>query len=479
MKRLLVIVWLLAALPSFGATYYVNPTGSGSTCSSGTPCSLTTGVTNATSPGDIVYLQDGTYNSSITVPASGSAGGGYISYLAVNDGAAIVDGQDVRVPFTLDTKSYINVEGINFRYSSGSVVTVHTADHINFKRCSAYRTADGNYSAFSFWVVTTGLIEDCVAGGRYRVAYLVLDSSYVTLRRNFTRFTEGVTYTSVGNGTEIYGSSNCLVENNFFIKNTGYAAKTFEGIFVWSADYSAAANNNDIYGNVIISADHTAYEVGSALKHLAGNHFKDNVSISSSECFRHAADGTLLVENLTCATASVSHYKMLSYYEFYTFEAGFQIAGTLRNSSFRTSGTGLYWLTADTEFAGLTHTYNNYYGLGADFGGNSTDDPTEYCAANTNAIDPAYNTATYGNGAYLLVPAALQGQGASGANVGAKVIYRYVDGTLTGTQLWPWPMEARILSEIGLSVTDMIWTTLNGVYPAGGSALKHSTLLLW
>jgi hypothetical protein len=39
---------------------------------------------------------------------------------------------------------------------------------------------------------------------------------------------------------------------------------------------------------------------------------------------------------------------------------------------------------------------------------------------------------------------------------GARLAHRYVDGVLTDEPLWPWPMEARIQAEMGISVTDLI-----------------------
>ena len=92
-------------------------------------------------------------------------------------------------------------------------------------------------------------------------------------------------------------------------------------------------------------------------------------------------------------------------------------------------------------------------------------DPTEKC----NTLDPGYNTAAYGKGAYLMVPTALKGKGMKGGNIGAEVLYRYHDGVLTGKPLWPWPMENRIVAEFGVSPTwetkKGIWKTLDGLYP--------------
>ena len=40
---------------------------------------------------------------------------------------------------------------------------------------------------------------------------------------------------------------------------------------------------------------------------------------------------------------------------------------------------------------------------------------------------------------------------------GAHIYYRYVDGKLTSTPLWPWPMNERIKGLTGLDLTAMIF----------------------
>jgi hypothetical protein len=88
--------------------------------------------------------------------------------------------------------------------------------------------------------------------------------------------------------------------------------------------------------------------------------------------------------------------------------------------------------------------------------------------ATENNKNPNFDTATYGYGAYLMRPSALKGLGENGADIGAEVLYQYKDGVLTDVPLWPWPMEDRIMNELGVSVTyeskGGLWKTLDGVY---------------
>jgi hypothetical protein len=83
-----------------------------------------------------------------------------------------------------------------------------------------------------------------------------------------------------------------------------------------------------------------------------------------------------------------------------------------------------------------------------------------------NTSNPLFPTATYGKGAYLIGPTA-----AGLTDRGAKVLYRYVDGALTATALWPWPTDAQVKIETdGVGVTyetdGGLFKTLDGIYEA-------------
>jgi hypothetical protein len=73
-------------------------------------------------------------------------------------------------------------------------------------------------------------------------------------------------------------------------------------------------------------------------------------------------------------------------------------------------------------------------------------------------------------------PSALHRLGTNGGDIGAEVLFQYKDGALTNKPLWPWPMEDRIMNELGVSVTYAskggLWKTLDDVY--GPSALSEA-----
>ena len=58
---------------AIGTSYFVKPSGSGSSCSTAAPCSLDSGMSMA-GPGDDVVLIDGVYGQTFTTKRSGTVG---------------------------------------------------------------------------------------------------------------------------------------------------------------------------------------------------------------------------------------------------------------------------------------------------------------------------------------------------------------------------------------------------------------------
>src|SRR2546421_92574 len=87
---------------------------------------------NSVHAGDTVHVMGGVYNESVTIPGSGNATTGYITFESVPDQTAILDRTGINVAkgqqfglFTLRTNSYIVIKGFeirNFQSSKGGAV---------------------------------------------------------------------------------------------------------------------------------------------------------------------------------------------------------------------------------------------------------------------------------------------------------------------------------------------------------------------
>jgi len=251
------------------ATYYVSPSGSDTNSGLSTSAPWGTFVYAMTKlqPGDTLYLMDGTYNQTLDVTISGTLGNP-ITFKALNDGKAIIDGQNIRLPFIIGklggngpVYTDINVEGIVFKEGlpKNGIFTIWDAQRINVRRVTSHGATTNDSESHPFIVNTSSniLIEDCLANNRGFILINVHESDHVTVRRcvgifgTFNRILGGQQVVG-GYGIEIYGSRDSLVENNIMMASSD-ADKRFIGIWTWRNNYSSDASRNKVYGNVVVA----------------------------------------------------------------------------------------------------------------------------------------------------------------------------------------------------------------------------------
>ncbi|MFH0863551.1 MAG: chondroitinase-B domain-containing protein [Candidatus Gottesmanbacteria bacterium] len=442
---------------SQAAEYYVSPTDS-----------LAAAVSQL-QPGDTLILKDGTYYQSLNVTVSGTAGNP-ITIEAEHDGQVIIDGQNTRIPCEVYNKSYVILEGLVCKNSNDDVVYLHgySTSNITLKRITAFNAGNNNNAVFSLWGGSSYLIEDCAGWGNGRKMLNVMETSHATIRRFWGRWT---TYSGGGGNntiTSIYGSDDTIAENVVLVN--GNLSQNVSGFSIWANYYNNNADRNKILGTVVYNMTGLAYSVSSAQHRIEGNILKDVVSINCTYDMANTGDASLTIENATAHTDTSGNWGFYMYdTSTYTKDGDYIINTTLKNSAFSkgtTCCTALYVQSGDVDVGTLTNTYNNIYNFTTDYSGKASKGIGEI------DVNPSYDTNTYGEGAYLIAPVTLKGKGENGADIGAEVLYRYQDGVLTGTALWPWPMEERICNETGYSVTyensctngGGLWKTLDGVY---------------
>ncbi len=502
---ILVSVLFIAAGESYATTYYIAPTGNdlNAGTSTGAPWATFAQAMTVLQPGDTLNLIAGTYNQQLNVTVSGTSGN-YITIKAVNEGNAIVTTNDLH-SLSISAQSYIEVDGINFRETGAADpnnfnghsfdgISIYNSNNIILRRVTANGSSGYNTAVISLAGSSYVLLEDCAASGQGRMVLDIESCNYVTYRRCWLNWTGPSTGPFVGglnNPNEIYDSNNTIAENNIVINPTMQAT---DGITVWG--HYGSVHGNIMRGNIVYSPQGQLFgglrddaEYGNT---TSGTVIQNNVVIALSQHYNYDItgsdtknsnpnNGTVYANNTYIGPGSNSTSSNAIELDYYDGSQNASISN-IYNNSLAYFMTGM---SVDTSSGGTrtiqAHDYNNIWTAS---GGNCLNGSSGMVPPNLNTnehcntLNPNYDTSIYGLGAYLMVPSVLRGLGQGGADIGASVLYEYQDGTLTGTPLWPWPMESRIVAEFGVSPTYQddgnghtggIWETLNGVYSGTSS----------
>lgn len=448
---------MIAPTAAFGVTYFVNP---------GDNISAKLGVLK---PGDTLIFNDGTYYQLYINAANGTALKGTatapIALKAANDGKAVFDSGGTAEPIFITGSSYLTLQGFVARNSSASVVHVYGGgrggqnnDHITLRRITAYNAGADNNHVFNIeYPQTNILVEDCAAWGRGRYKFIAYHSSYVTFRRDWA-FWEGITTFGPAPRAPfaVYGASNVSLEN--VIGTNAIPTQVDDNYYtsLWHTTDDAInfpANNMTILGSIFYNncEGHWENESAGAGTYMKDNYFSIPVNPACPQfTTRPYGDGLTWNHNTN--------------------------TGTITNAVFVNNNVGLnqfgavgsLLLSNSVMLSNTTAVVSSATHSNVDFLGNG--DNGIALKSSDQTINPGYDSDTFGTGAYFFVPARspLKGAGSGGSDIGANIIHQYVNGTLTQTPLWPWPMEGRILAEKGISVTYAsnggFWNTLNGVY---------------
>ncbi|WP_051709699.1 DUF1565 domain-containing protein [Andreprevotia chitinilytica] len=158
-----------AAVPT-GAVYYVATTGNDTdTGAADHPWKTIQHAANVVQAGDTVYVHAGVYNETVTVPTSGSASAGYITFRNVPGEAVVLDGSGLAVSggvqglFSLVSRSYVRVIGFELRnYSaSGSDIPVGifvsgAGNHIELRNNHVHHIATTTTPGNAYGIVIYG-----------------------------------------------------------------------------------------------------------------------------------------------------------------------------------------------------------------------------------------------------------------------------------------------------------------------------------
>jgi hypothetical protein len=176
----LAATWSISATGE-AASYYASPSGSGTTCSSSSPCSLPTAIGKAVS-GDTVIAKNGTYSGSF-----GSKANGVVIKAENKWGATLKNNNDERILAIEHSK--LTVKGFRFDGqrvgSKGCSLVVRASvsnvviEHNHFFNPAACAISGGGTSNVDGLIIRHNLVEDTGWGGPGEAFYLGA-STYTT-----------------------------------------------------------------------------------------------------------------------------------------------------------------------------------------------------------------------------------------------------------------------------------------------------------
>ncbi|HMN27914.1 MAG TPA: chitobiase/beta-hexosaminidase C-terminal domain-containing protein, partial [Caldilineaceae bacterium] len=445
--------------PLPNAVFYISPTGSDENSGKSEAQAWATfaHAWENLLAGDTLILLDGVYRQSLAPDQQDGTAQQPITIRAKNDGKAIIDGEYQRVPVQLgrwpgSKRDYYVIEGIVARNSNDHVFDIN-GNHNILRRVSGYN-ADTNRNSHVFTI--TGkytLLEDCIASGTGRKMVFTWGGQFNIIRRCFTNWQsfDGREFDSNwpwGEDLEFYNSSDSVIEDS-----VSYGSPPTTGVSILGNIDSANGNtpftrNNKVLGVMAIRngvfKDGTFWEWPTTRPQptetdvIISHHMKTWTKA-------RAGFGVLLWGQ----DAEVSNILFQDIFSWGNASLGFSEVGQFHPSSNMTINRATL--------------LNNGLDLGASqssVGTNVIMDEIAHYAISDSKIE---GTQYQGNG--------------------ARFEHRYVDGVLmdgsngqSAQPLWPWPMQDRVLTELGIDVTGELTQILQNAGVPTGATLPPPTI---
>jgi hypothetical protein len=308
---------------------------------------------------------------------------------------------------------------------------------------SAYdASVDENSQVIAIVWGDNNLVEDFIAAGTGRYMVNVYNSNNNTIRRGFTMWRQwdgrkfcGVTWPN-GQNVGVYNSSNTTVENVLAY------GRALIGIFVQANDIAAKAVNNHVLGSVAV---------------LNGRDYDSSYWMYGAG----QAQPTSRPEPITNPYGDPCPDN-ITMWEWGGQRIGFDMygQGLFKDNLFKDV------IAADNEGIGL-HIGRVYLAGSPGWSNNRYEACTAYGNGRSlagfeqlwnNPLGPnAYNNSN--GGATFAANCSIQGTPYQGP--GAQIV-RYVDRVRTGESVLPWPMQSRIMSELGID-GESLWRKFGGV----------------
>jgi hypothetical protein len=408
------------------ATYYASPTGSGSTCSQASPCAPEQFFRMAVA-GDTLNLLDGTYKGAaymlapgIVKPGLSGTAGNRIIVQAVNDGAVTIDGQFAHHPFYVDGNSNFTFRGFNVKQGAYAAFEFSgRLDNFTVQRVVIWdsridqnidimsnNTSGGSNILFEdigvFGAGRKGLVGGTDGNHGYGTPPDLPSPITMTCRRCWFRWEGSITigpkigisltYYTVG-----FRCENCLVTWSGESMPESYSATDTRGNIAGPADYNQSPYSN--YG------------------------VQDSVGLIGID--RHGFISSEVLGSLGYVQTSDRYLPR----PFYGPPGALSF---IANSGVKLRSLALIASPSNPDFNSIAG-YSIYDGAGS-----IADRITTVHGGASDGSFDSWSVTNHAEGRSLsAVPNLFTG-------TAANLCYRWVNGVITTSPLWPWPMNDRI-----------------------------------
>jgi hypothetical protein len=449
--------------PSTGPSFYIAPDGNDGNAgtSPNAPWKTFSKAVKALHPGETLVVLDGKYtrgtNGMPVIDCANGARNGTadqpITIRAANERRAWLASDGIGDALYMNKCSYWNIDGLRASSADntgakeweGNVLRFFGVGNVNVRRMLAVRPnrtcPNGSLPYCNSHAILIEnshhvLLEESEVYDYHRHGTSVFKSRYVTVRRCYAN-PRGAT-SSEGGGNILYGSSDSIFEN--FIGENVYGINIAGGTVY---DGTPGGYNNKILGTISLTSRYgstvRARRFGGPVFPLAHNLLKDSVYVRAENVAifaRGAADTR--VENVsvfdTVGDAGVVADEDLS--EGAPCSANPEGCSMSARNLLSVGNAGMGMAVKTSVVKSWSLVSSNLWDNG---GGNFPTGETPGDDAGSIRRSRSVAPSGMGTGACLAwVPDAsnMKGAGENGGDIGASILYRYRDGTLTNERLW-------------------------------------------
>jgi hypothetical protein len=484
-KCLTAVCFVLAcSAQAFSATYHISPNGDDFTGDGSYVNPWKTTAEAFKQGGGHTYIfKNGTYNydgGTIDNPPSGTQSNPTI-IRAESDGQevglVIIDGEGMRSGIRISNgQQYITIEGFRVQHcgerpaveiiSRDDAILAVQTNNIIVRRTGAKGDATStNNHVWTIARVRDSLLEDVWGWGNGRYSMNVYGCTRVTLRRGVFRWDAwGLGAPKPGDprfNLAVYNSHNSLFENILLLDAASDPlARDKGGLYVPSNSNPESARYNDSDNNTFLGII-SLNNIGNGVVVEGGDGgINDNNRFVNLVSWRNSGTGLSVAKK-----ASGTHFSHTTVGD---NSKGTYFADTSNSVTNSTLTNSLVYDNAGNGVNGTVNTsYNNVFHNGTNYSGGAG------AGTGSFSFDPLlmYITRIEDNSPD-------KGAASNGGDVGANVLKRYVNGTLTNNDLWPWELEGRIKTDMcqgvtrgfcgATSLTHYVWQFLGNQYPPDG-----------